>query len=352
MPLTISVPDTLRMSVEAASGGKQTVLYTALGQPSYMNIIPKMSLESLHATDLGTGTHPAFIVGGVEKNELFLGAYPGRVSNGELISVPGVDPSHTLNHDQFVANARANGAGWHCMTNAEWALLGLWCFANGFQPRGNNNQGRDHVATWEVGRRQDGLTPPAAGFARTLTGSGPVSWNHDNTANGISDLNGNIWEWSPGLRINAGEIQVIANNDAALNATDMAAGSAAWKAIDGATGALVAPGHANAVKYAVSGTANYTLVRESASPFEGMTNPGVTPVHADALKVLKSLGLFPIAGSGLGGDGFWVSVTSEVLPRRGGVWNAGGNPGVFALSLTAPRTTADTNLGARPAFVL
>ena len=29
MPLTINVPDTLRKSVEAASAGKNTVLYTA-----------------------------------------------------------------------------------------------------------------------------------------------------------------------------------------------------------------------------------------------------------------------------------------------------------------------------------
>ena len=39
MSLTISVPDSLRMSIEAASGGAQTVLYTALNQPTFMNII-------------------------------------------------------------------------------------------------------------------------------------------------------------------------------------------------------------------------------------------------------------------------------------------------------------------------
>lgn len=70
------------------------------------------------------------------------------------------------------------------------------------------------------------------------TGSGPVSWRHDNTPFGIADLCGNVWEWAPGMRINAGEIQIIADNDAALTATDFSAGSAAWKAVDGATGAL------------------------------------------------------------------------------------------------------------------
>ncbi|MFY0838400.1 hypothetical protein ACA371_28910, partial [Klebsiella pneumoniae] len=60
---TIIIKDTLRQSVEAASGGAQTVLYTAKGQPSFVNIIPKVTIESIDPS-LGTGTHPAFIVDG------------------------------------------------------------------------------------------------------------------------------------------------------------------------------------------------------------------------------------------------------------------------------------------------
>ena len=43
--LTILVKDSLRQSVELASGGEQTVLYTAKGQPTYMNIIQKFDLS-------------------------------------------------------------------------------------------------------------------------------------------------------------------------------------------------------------------------------------------------------------------------------------------------------------------
>ena len=42
--LTILIKDSLRQSVEAASGGEQTVLYTTKGQPTYMNIIQKFDL--------------------------------------------------------------------------------------------------------------------------------------------------------------------------------------------------------------------------------------------------------------------------------------------------------------------
>jgi hypothetical protein len=362
---SIFVKDDLRASVEAASGGKQTVLYTATGQPCYMNIVPKFKVEDIDAS-LGIGVHPAFIVNGIEKGEIFVGTYQGIGKNGELLSLPGVDPATSLNHDQFVSLARANGSGWHCVTNAEWAALALWSWKNDTMPHGNTNWGKSSDSAWEVARRMDGSAPGStSGTPRTLTGSGPASWRHDNTPSGISDLNGNIWEWTPGMRIVAGEIQIIADNNAALNATDFGATSSAWKAIDGATGALVTPTFtgtiaggnyvpttANSVRYAASGTGTYSLVRASASSFEGMANPGTTPVSAAALQVLKRLALFPVVATGLGGDGFWADVTGERLPFRGGGWADGALGGVFALYLGSPRSAAGWGIGSRPAFVL
>ncbi|MDD3938094.1 hypothetical protein [Rhodoferax sp.] len=357
---TIFIKDDLRASVEAASGGKQTVLYTASGQPTYMNIIPKFNGQDVDA-GLPAGVHPAFIVNGVEKSELFIGTYPGIVKNNELLSLPGVDCSTLINHDTAVTRARECGAGFHVMSNVEFAAMALWCRANSFEPRGNTNYGRAHDAVWETGRRVDGLAPgTTSGSARILTGSGPVSWRHDNSSSGISDLAGNVWEWTPGMRVDMGEIQIIPNNDAALNATDFGVASADWKAINGATGALVAPGSANSVKYAVSGTTPYTLVRASGQSFEGMTNPGTTPVGATALALLKAHGLFPVASllggtialPAANGDGFYIDATIEALPIRGGNWSYAAAAGVFTLNCNYTRTYGFNYLGARPAFVL
>jgi hypothetical protein len=255
--------------------------------------------------------------------------------------------------------------------------LALWCKKNGFMPRGNTSYGQDSVATYETGRRPDGLAAGnTAGAARTLTGSGPASWRHDNTPNGISDLCGNIWEWTPGLRLvpaGAGfaEIQIITNNDAALNATDHTATSAAWKAIDGSTGALVAPTFtgtlaganyvattANSVRIAATSAAAYTLGVASGASIETMVNNNATPVVAAALNVLKAHGVYPANNAtypptgALGGDGIWTTLTDEMLPLRGGHWGSAALDGVFALYLNVARSHVGTFIGSRPAFVL
>lgn len=353
MSLTISIPDALRRSVEAASRGRNTVIYTTKGQPCFMAVLTKYDVSSIDAS-LGSGTHPAFIVDGVEKSEILIGQYGGSVSNGELVSRPGVAVAQSLNHDEFDTLARANGTGWHLVTNAEWVALQLLDWKSGLLSRGNTDYGRSSDDTTEVGVQESGrvlATGSAGGGTRVLTGSGPMAWRSGRTPFGASDLSGNVWEWTPGLRIVAGEIQVIPDNGAASPTADLSAASTAWMAIDGATGALVAPGSAGTVKYAASGTADYTLVCASGAAFEGMTNPGSTPVGTAALQLLKRLGGFPIASSGLGGDGCWVDVTGERIPLRGGPWNSGRRVGAFALGLHSARGSRSVYTGTRPAFV-
>lgn len=363
---SIYVKDELRAAVEAASGGKQTVLYTAVGQPSIMNVVPKFNLEDIDA-DLGTGTHPAFVVGGVEKTELFIGSYQGIIKNGELISMPSVDPSVSNTHDVFVSAARAAGPGFHVTTNAEYSALALWCWKNGFMPRGNTDYGRSSKAKHETARRQDSGSPgDANGSARTLTGSGPASWRHDNTPNGISDLCGNSNEWAPGLRLMDGEIQVIANNDAALPTTNMSRSSSAWQAIRASDGALVAPGTAGTLKYDAKSTSDSTLILSDTivNRAEEVGNDelggGVLTIAFDAMTakaglnipaIAKVLGFYPVA-SGLGHDRLLARNYGERLLFRGGRWSDGAYAGLLYANLGYSRLSSIGTVGARPAFFL
>ena len=353
--LTILIKDSLRQSVELASGGLQTVLYTAKGQPTYMNIIQKYDMSTIDPSL--SGTHPAFIVDGVEKPEIFIGTYQGVIKSGELLSLPNVDPTVSTNYDNFLNAARANGNGHHLITNAEWSAVALQCYKNGTQPMGNSYYGRSSEDPLLIGRRQDGLNPGnTAGSARTLTGSGPVQWRHNGKENGIADLAGNVWEWNSGMRMVNGEIQVIENNNAAKLTIDLSATSAQWKAIDGATGDLVTPLGGGAtpgtVKFAASGTtADYTIHGASFGAIKNLST--VNPVSAAALNKLKALCLFPHidAAATFKGDGLWLNLTIEAQPIRGGSWNNGASAGVFSLGLNDARSSAYTTFGSRPAFV-
>lgn len=366
----IFVKDSLRAAVEAASGGTVTVLYTAKGQPTYMHIIPRFNLQDIDPA-LGTGTHPAFIVNGLEKSELFIGQYAGCLRDGELLSLPGVEPLHSVTFDEALAYGSACGQSFHAMTHAEQSAIAHWCKKNGFMPRGNTAYGRSSDAPFETARRADGGAPGAiSGNPRTLTGSGPASWRHNNNHNGIADLCGSIWEWRGGLRLVDGEIQVLANNNAADSKNSQDKASSAWRAISASTGELVAPGAAGTLKYDASAAGTTTnhgapvlsdvvsnrngaagsdehTAGHTTEAFEKITSKAGLVVPS----IAKALSLFPLDASH-GGDKLSVRNYGERIAISGGAWDNGAHAGVFALNLHNARTNRNLFFGARPAFVL
>ena len=334
------------------------LLYDDLGKPSVMVKIPKMTYAQL---GLGTSTavHPAFIVDGVEKSALWISKYQNIVQNSRAYSLPARDPRAQITFDVARAACTAKGAGWHLMTRAEWAMLALWCKKNGTQPRGNNNYGKDHNESVysAIPTYYDG-----ANIGRVATGTGPLTWSHDGTPSGIWDLNGNVWEWVGGLRLVYGEVQVLANNNAAIVTANQAANSAEWKAIDATTGELITPNGSGTTENSVK--LNYvsshwqwdtTISSKSDSsrnaPFENTT---CSANISDAAKlVLQALCLFKYdATSGAySGDYFYANNgASERSFFCGGNWYLGASYGVFALFGNYARSLSNASFGFRSAY--
>lgn len=341
--------DDLKLSIEALSGGKNTVLFDDLGMPSVMVPFPKLKMSDLIAGG-SENIHPAFSVDGVEKSVIYVSKYQNIVLNERGYSLPMRDPRASLNFDQAVAYCRNKGKGWSLTPYSLWSAIALWCRKNGTMPRGNNNYGADHA----YGHEKGVPTYYESGkIARCATGSGPNTWNHNWMPDGIADLNGNVWEWCAGMRLMNGEIQIIPYANCMAADASMGASSTLWKAI-AADGTLVEPGTAGTLKYNyVSG--HIQLTSGDITPedtWRGDTYQNMTLDSALTVpEIAKALLIYPDEpGGDYGGDGHYMNNSGERLPRCGGGWYRTSSAGVFYVYLYYPRSYSHTDIGFRSAY--
>ena len=273
---------------------------------------------------------------GKKVSEYLISKYPNTLIDGVPHSLPFQKPAVEINHDDAIRLCEAKGNGWHLTTNDEWAALALQSWENDTMPTGNTNSGKSHSHPEQTGITYDG------GYGKTLTGSGPVAWNHDRTAEGVSDMCGNIWEHVGGIRFLNGQVQVIPNNEAAAGA-DQSSNSKEWQPICTEDGdpvyfnpkdgdILLEPVEAN--------NKDYDGVRFTELEAHGMDVPD---------KLIK-LGLYPPAGYE-SDEYFWIDNNGERCVYRGGDWNNGANAGVFYLNGNDSRAGVNTGIGFRSALV-
>ena len=366
---TISASDseTLKKEIEdiksiimPASQPNNYLIYDNSGNPSVMVAIPKFYLDEV--IDGASHTvHPAFIVNGVEQNVIYISKYQNIVENDKAYSLPMKAPVVNVNFDQAWDYCKNKGKGWHLMTNAEWAAIALWCKKNSTMPKGNNNYGKD---IYEVNIPPKAISTNTNGgnvVTHTLTGSGRESWYHDETFAGISDLNGNVWEWVCGARLVDGEIQIIANNDAADQNNSILPESSAWKAVM-PDGSLVTPGTAGTLKWdytaAVSSETDQIhlttqLVNQQISSqiygnkaFKELTSKDGVNVP----EILKALALFPADTTGYNEEKVWIKNRGEQIAVRGGHWSRMNDCGIFAMHISDSRSYIYSGLGFRSAY--
>lgn len=349
--------DLTALAVKALAPSNE-ILYDDKGLPSIMVRIPKMTFAQL-GLGASTATFPAFLVNGQEVDEIFISKYQNIVQNGRAYSLPGQLNTSNITFDNALKACTDKGAGWHLMTAFEWGALILWCEKNGFIPLGNNSWGKHN--TENVYKALPG-DYESGNIRRTLTGTGPLEWYHDKTPSGIADLCGNVWEWTGGMRLVKGELQILTNNNAADGDNPQTAASTLWKAIDATTGELITPNGSGTTTNSIKADFVSSKITWSASITDSA--PGshycmfqditcAASIDDAAKTVLQSLGLLPITSSIITGwhRCYINNAEDERSLHRGGNYNSGSQYGFASFDLNDPRSFSNVVIGFRSAFV-
>ena len=197
---------------------------------------------------------------------------------------------------------------------------------------------------------------------RVATGTGPDSWSHDGSRAGIFDLNGNVWEWTGGIRTVYGEVQILANNNAAMASANQTASSSEWKAIRASDGALITPNGSGTTSGSVkmdwisSKLVYSTTITDTAKGTHGCQFNVVTcdsAISAAAKLLLASIGMTRYDESATAFDSDYFHFNNAQSERSffcGGNWSNGADAGVFYSYGSYARSNSADYIGFRSAY--
>ena len=349
--------DLTNLAVTGLAPGNE-LIYDNAGMPSIMVKIPKMTYKQLGMGE-SAAVHPAFIVNGQEVDAIYISKYQNIVQDGRAYSLGGVDPAASLDMDHARQYCEAKGEGWHLMTRMEWGLIQRMCEAAGFVPKGNNNYGRHGsesfykaIPTYMSGDK----------IGRVATGTGPLTWYHDNSPSGISGLTGNVWEWMGAVRSVYGEIQFLVNNNGADSAHSQSPTSTEWKAISCVDGSFITPDGkgttANSVKIDIVGGklqwAKTITHKNADGDWPSCTFGSITcsaDIGANAKLLLQALGMMPYSSSDLcAGHTCWFRNSDEERAFFSGCCWDNPSGGLGSFFGRHPRSNVADDIGFRAAW--
>jgi len=120
--MEFSIRDTLRLAIETASGGENTIMYDNQGNPNVMVRLAKYNASLIDSKF--TGVHPAFVLDDdITVGEIWVSKYKNTLGSGNVpVSIQGTIPARVSFADAK-ALCKKKGRGWHLMTNLEYMAL-------------------------------------------------------------------------------------------------------------------------------------------------------------------------------------------------------------------------------------
>jgi len=303
---------------------ENVVLFDNTGLPSVM---VKFTPEA------GKPLDPVFMVCGRRAKAIYISKYENTLVKGIPCSIPFAQAANRIDFNAASALCRGKGDGWHLMTNAEWEYLHNESIEGGTLPHGNTARGRYFFDESESGEKYD--------YGHTLTGSGPVTWTHTHTPDGVCDLCGDNWEMVAGLRLRKGAIEYIKDNDAAV--VDLSPDSEAWQRAKTAAGQDIF----------LDATHGGVIVTTEA-PEDGWDGCRFTDLEIkleEMPEILQQLGIVPQNVEEEMAYIYADSEEDETIPFRGSSFFNTSFGGLGALHLYYARSSVINSVGFRSAYV-
>ena len=287
-------------------------------------------------------------------------AQRGSLSTAVNTSLTGA-PANTLGG--CIAAAKTRGANFFASSRFIFAALAMlsyahakasssttycaWYHATYNMPKGNNNNA--------LGDAQDAAILYVADGNGTYLGCGKTGsanlfarTTHNGMNSGVADLNGLVWEFTPGLTSDATNLYVLKTT---ARMKDVTGGNTLATDLFGATGI--------AALYDSLGTTYEALWATAANRtiyFGNATNQVFSAATSGNAWNYAGLGAPLAAGIGgvsaFGNDVIFDYKPNEMAPFSGGYWYDAYNAGVWAVNLSAYRTYSSDIVGFRSALYL
>lgn len=334
------------------------------------------------ANAAGYALHRAFYDGGAVQPGVFVDKYLASYNAGTASSIKnGIVLTSaargTLTNEQFsnltgapsdtyggaIAAAKTRGSSFFCNSRFIFSALALLAYAHAQAstattycawynatynfPKGNNNNALGDAQDATIAYTYDGNVT-YTGVGKTGSANFFARTTHNGQNCGVADLNGLVWEITPGLTSNGTNLYILKTSATMKNVTGSnTLATDLW----GATGIAALYDDLGTTYGALTDSNSLKLFGSASQVFSEATSGNAWNAAGMGIPLVGGVG----GTNAFGNDGLWDYAPigyNELCPISGGAWGNSSSAGVWALYLGYVRAGSDSSVGFRAALYL